>query len=53
MTGCTEYHIAVSGDGCWDIATAYGISLTQFYDWNPASKYIGPLCTPVFLGPWF
>lgn len=37
-SGCTKYHTAVAGDGCWDIANAYGITLDQFYQWNPAGK---------------
>ncbi|KAK1752213.1 carbohydrate-binding module family 50 protein [Echria macrotheca] len=40
VDGCSQYHVAVSGDGCWAIATEYGISLEQFYEWNPASKRI-------------
>ncbi|KAJ5645771.1 hypothetical protein N7490_002143 [Penicillium lividum] len=33
---CTKFYTAVSGDSCWAIATAYGISTTDFIDWNPA-----------------
>ncbi|KAK6950779.1 hypothetical protein Daesc_007304 [Daldinia eschscholtzii] len=35
--GCTKYHIAVKGDGCWAVANQYGITLDQFYAWNPAA----------------
>ncbi|KAH7073207.1 LysM domain-containing protein [Paraphoma chrysanthemicola] len=33
---CTKYYVVVGGDGCWAIANANGISLDQFYAWNPA-----------------
>ncbi|KAG4219898.1 hypothetical protein PC116_g31623 [Phytophthora cactorum] len=36
--GCTKYHIAVKGDGCWAVANQYGITLDQFYAWNPAGE---------------
>lgn len=32
---CNSFHLVVSGDGCYDIAAAAGISLDDFYDWNP------------------
>jgi hypothetical protein len=33
-----KYHKVVPGDNCWAIANQYGISLDQFYLWNPAVK---------------
>lgn len=33
---CDEFHLVVSGDTCGDLASASGISLAQFYEWNPA-----------------
>ncbi|GFF59149.1 muramidase-2 [Aspergillus udagawae] len=35
---CNKYHKVVPGDNCWAIANQYGISLDQFYLWNPAVK---------------
>lgn len=35
---CSKYHQAVDGDGCWAIANEYGITLDQFYAWNPAGE---------------
>ncbi|KAK7961078.1 hypothetical protein PG988_012292 [Apiospora saccharicola] len=32
---CNAFHLVVSGDGCYDIAAAAGVSLSDFYDWNP------------------
>ncbi|OTB16721.1 carbohydrate-binding module family 50 protein [Daldinia sp. EC12] len=45
--GCTKYHIAVKGDGCWAVANQYGITLDQFYAWNPA---VGSDCQNLWLG---
>ncbi|KAJ6031531.1 hypothetical protein N7540_002263 [Penicillium herquei] len=36
VSDCTEFYEAISGDGCYDIATVYGITLDQFIEWNPA-----------------
>ncbi|KAF8859499.1 hypothetical protein BDZ45DRAFT_358156 [Acephala macrosclerotiorum] len=35
-SGCTVFYEAKTGDGCYDIATAYGITLDEFYAWNLA-----------------
>jgi hypothetical protein len=32
---CNAFHTVVSGDGCWSITVEYGITLAQFYEWNP------------------
>ncbi|KAH7120729.1 hypothetical protein EDB81DRAFT_914530 [Dactylonectria macrodidyma] len=47
VTDCDKFHLVVSGDGCYDIAAAAGISLNDFYDWNPA---VGTSCATLFLG---
>ncbi|RDW76817.1 LysM peptidoglycan-binding domain-containing protein [Aspergillus mulundensis] len=36
VSSCTNFYKVQSGDGCYAIAEAAGIPLTQFYDWNPA-----------------
>ncbi|KAH0525992.1 hypothetical protein TsFJ059_009377 [Trichoderma semiorbis] len=41
VSNCDAFYKVVSGDGCADIATAYGISLNNFYAWNPA---VGTTC---------
>ncbi|BCS04473.1 uncharacterized protein AKAW2_80274S [Aspergillus luchuensis] len=33
---CTEFYYAVQGDTCATIAAAYGITLAEFNEWNPA-----------------
>jgi hypothetical protein len=33
---CQKWYIAVAGDSCQAIADAHGITLDQFYAWNPA-----------------
>ena len=32
---CNAWHTVVAGDGCWAITQTYGITLTDFYTWNP------------------
>ncbi|KAI0157093.1 carbohydrate-binding module family 50 protein [Hypoxylon sp. FL1284] len=46
-TGCTAYHTAVEGDGCWSIAKGCGITMDQFYAWNPA---VSNGCANLWLG---
>jgi hypothetical protein len=36
--GCTKFYKIASGDGCWQIANDNGISLDNFYAWNPANS---------------
>lgn len=36
VSGCKDFYLVQSGDGCWAIANANGIELTDFYEWNPA-----------------
>ena len=35
-SNCDKFYDVESGDGCANIASSYGIALTDFYDWNPA-----------------
>ncbi|KAL2787767.1 hypothetical protein BJX66DRAFT_340850 [Aspergillus keveii] len=35
---CRKFYLVQSGDGCWDLANQQGISLADFYAWNPAVK---------------
>ncbi|KAG2025158.1 hypothetical protein GB937_002919 [Aspergillus fischeri] len=44
---CSKWHTVVSGDGCQAIATQYGISLANFYLWNPG---VGSDCSTLWLG---
>ncbi|UKZ53591.1 hypothetical protein TrVGV298_007386 [Trichoderma virens] len=46
-SNCRGFHLVVSGDSCSAIATAAGISLTNFYSWNPA---VGTSCSSLWLG---
>jgi len=38
---CKTFHYVVSGDTCYDIAKAAGVSLNLFYSWNPG---VGSTC---------
>ncbi|WYZ35351.1 hypothetical protein EsH8_I_001627 [Colletotrichum jinshuiense] len=38
ISGCDTFYKVQSGDGCWAIADANGITLDKFYLWNPAVK---------------
>lgn len=44
---CNSFHLVVSGDTCPDIASHNGISLDNFYSWNPA---VGSDCTRLLVG---
>lgn len=46
IESCKQWHVVVSGDGCWPIANQYGISLDDFYAWNPA---VGTDCLNLWL----
>lgn len=37
-TNCNKFHKVVSGDTCGAIASAAGISVSDFYSWNPSVK---------------
>ena len=43
---CDAFHLVVPNDGCATIAQKYGISLSQFYTWNPA---VGNTCASLWL----
>ncbi|KAL4981877.1 hypothetical protein BDW68DRAFT_183077 [Aspergillus falconensis] len=47
IDGCTAFHLVVSGDTCADIASAAGVSLTDFVTWNPN---VGSDCSGLWLG---
>lgn len=36
VSNCTDFYYVISGDDCYDIAQSQGISLSDFYSWNPA-----------------
>lgn len=42
MSGCDGFYLVISCDGCWDITPHVGITLDEFYAWNPE---VGTLCT--------
>ncbi len=46
VSNCDSFHYVASGDSCPSIASQYGISLAQFYAWNPA---VGSDCTSLWL----
>ncbi|KAL4865525.1 hypothetical protein BDV12DRAFT_200057 [Aspergillus spectabilis] len=46
-TNCNNYHYVEEGDGCYDEATEYGVSLDDFYTWNPG---VGDDCSTLQLG---
>ena len=35
VSGCDKFYDVESGDGCYAIASSYGIALADFYSWNP------------------
>lgn len=47
VTNCDRFYMVGTGDSCWDIAAGAGISLAQFYAWNPA---VGADCAGLWLG---
>jgi hypothetical protein len=44
---CDEFHLVVDGDGCAAIADDAGITLDEFYEWNPT---VGSDCAGLWLG---
>ena len=40
-TNCDKFYLVQTGDQCGTIASSNGISLAQFYEWNPA---VGTTC---------
>lgn len=47
VSNCDDFYLVVSGDSCYDIATGNGITLDEFYAWNPA---IGTSCSGLDFG---
>lgn len=47
ITSCKKFHLVASGDQCGTIATTAGITLANFYKWNPG---VGSSCATLFLG---
>ena len=47
VTDCDAFHLVASGDECGTIASTYGITLANFYLWNPA---VGSTCLYLDLG---
>jgi LysM domain len=44
---CNTFYLVQSGDQCGNIASAYGITLANFYLWNPA---VGNTCASLIAG---
>lgn len=44
---CKNFHSVVSGDSCYDIAAAAGVTLDQFYIWNPT---VNSNCASLWVG---
>ncbi|KAL2821497.1 hypothetical protein BJX63DRAFT_417905 [Aspergillus granulosus] len=44
---CVKWHTVESGDGCQFISNEYGISLDDFYKWNPG---VDSGCSALWLG---
>jgi len=38
VANCRKFYYVVPGDGCYNLAVAQGIALSDFYGWNPAVK---------------
>ncbi|KAJ5538227.1 hypothetical protein N7494_007706 [Penicillium frequentans] len=38
VSTCNKFYKVITDDSCYDIANDNGISLSSFYDWNPAVK---------------
>ncbi|OAL43397.1 LysM domain protein [Pyrenochaeta sp. DS3sAY3a] len=47
VPNCNGFYLVKAGDGCYDIAAANGISLDNFYAWNP---YINTDCSRLWSG---
>jgi LysM repeat protein len=43
---CDSFHLVVSGDECATIASDAGITLDEFYEWNPT---VGDTCSSLWL----
>jgi hypothetical protein len=38
VSGCQRFYAVQKGDDCTSIEKNFGISLAQFYSWNPSSR---------------
>jgi Tfp pilus assembly protein FimV len=47
VPNCNGFYLVKAGDGCYDIAAANGISLDQFYQFNP---YVQTDCSRLWSG---
>ncbi|KAJ4367803.1 hypothetical protein N0V85_009115 [Neurospora sp. IMI 360204] len=47
VSNCKKFHLVVSGDTCWAIEQAAGISASDFANWNP---YVDAACDNLWLG---
>lgn len=47
VSNCDSFYLVQSGDQCGNIASAYGITLANFYAWNPA---VGNTCASLIAG---
>jgi hypothetical protein len=47
VSGCQEFYTVISGDDCSSIVAEFGITLAQFYAWNPSSMSISPCLSPI------
>lgn len=51
VANCNNFYLVKASDGfCGDIATKNGISLANFYAWNPA---VGPGCGALWLDTYY
>jgi len=48
VSNCNKFYQVKSGDGCFDIAADNGISIEQFYTWNPAVNGCGGNLWPTY-----
>ncbi|KAK0639731.1 hypothetical protein B0T16DRAFT_247783 [Cercophora newfieldiana] len=46
VANCNRFHKVASGDQCGTIASRYGVSLANFYSWNPG---VGNNCQSLWL----
>ncbi|KAJ5556384.1 hypothetical protein N7494_000299 [Penicillium frequentans] len=47
VNDCDAFHLVISGDECATIASDAGITLDEFYDWNPT---VGDSCSSLWVG---
>jgi hypothetical protein len=47
VSDCDKFYLVQSEDGCASVASAAGISLADFYAWNPA---VGTSCAYLDVG---